>query len=883
MLVRLLRYFLGQALSPFRPCGPRGVRRPRRRRGICRPCVERLESRLTPAGDFGFAFALSGPHGLVQSNAVATDRAGNVYVTGLLEGTADFDPGPGVANLSSTNAALPDVFVAAYTRAGALLWAHLYGGVGDSDIGNGIAVDDAGDVYVTGSFQGTAGFGPGPGTLISATPRVTSAFVLKLDGAGNFLWARQFTGTGDVAGTAIAVDFAGNVFTTGSFDQTADFDPGPGVFSLTIPGFRGYFLSKLDTGGNFLWAKQFFGVGGGEFGSADSLNAINGIAVDSVGDVYTTGTFLATADFDPGPGTFNLTSNPSSGVEAFVSKLDAGGNFVWAKGFATTSTSGDTTGHSIAVDRAGNAYVATVVSGTADFDPGPGTFSLTSAGFFGDSVLVKLDSAGNFVWAKQFAADQSGNSGTSSVALDGMGNVYAAGRFTGTVDFDPGPGTFDLTSTSLPDHGEDGYVTKLDGAGNFLWARQFRPAVATREGTGDTAANTGIAVDGQGDIYSTGVLIGTVDFDPGPGTFDLSSDPVFPGSYVSKLLDTPAGTPLPPSPSVQDVFVNSAWAGLAPGTHPNGSGPATAIGVDAFASLQPALNAAASGGTVHVAAGTYTGPLVLYKRVNLVGAGSASTVLAGQGTGTGLDITAPGVEISGLTVRGFGAALFASGPAYLALSDVPLTGNATGANVSGVQTLLIAGGPGDDDFFVTPAMVARQGENAIGYSGVRSLTVDGGGGSNTLNVFLNDISTPDTVWLTAGGIARDTAPFLLFYRDTGGTLGGGVAVVLGDGPEAVVVQGQLPGTPTAVYAEGGDDGFWVLASESSGYAGLTLDGGAGTNGVAVLDQSGGAVLRDLGPVIGEGVLQVSYPDGAVSNINYQNINEFLGGLPVTTS
>src|SRR5262249_41798209 len=129
----------------------------------------------------------------------------------------------------------------------------------------------------------------------------------------------------------------------------------------------------------------------------------------------------------------------------------------------------------------------------------------------------------------------------------------------------------------------------------------------------------------------------------------------------------------------------------------------------------------------------------------------------------------------------------------------------------------------------------------------------------------------------------DKAPFLLFYRDTGGTFGGGVAVVLGDGPEAVVVQGQLAGTPTTVYAEGGDDGFWVLVSETSAYANLTIDGGAGTNGVAVRDQSGGAVLRALGPVIGMGVLQVSSPDGAVSNIAYQNLNQFLGGLPVTPS
>jgi hypothetical protein len=845
MRVRFLRAVVRQVLSPFPLGGSHREDKPCRRRATCQPCVERLETRLTPAGSFGFALAITGPGSpVIQSGPVATDRAGDVYVAGAFFGTAHFGSGPGAVDLTSIGH--QDVFVAKYTRAGDLVWARQFGGTNSFDTPGGIAVDDAGDVYTTGQFLGTADFDPGPGTF-NLTGK--GAFVSKLDAEGNFVWARAFTSSGATSdlseGEALTVDFAGNVYVTGFFIGTADFDPGPGTFNLTVPsGFNSIFVSKLDTGGNLLWAKQFVGDSGN---FTEAFGPGQDIAVDSTGDVYTTGTFFATADFDPGPGTFNLNSGGHE--EAFVSKLDAVGNFVWAKGFAAQSDSGST-GAAVAVDQAGDVYTAGSFTGTVDFDPGPGTFNLTSTiNSLGaaeqNAFIAKLDSNGNFLWAKRSAGSVGG-----ALAVDGAGNVYATG----------GSG-----------------VTKLDSAGNFLWADQF-------EGIGGGQISGGaIAVDGLGDIYTTGGLRGTVDFDPGPGTFTLSG-PAMPvagsgAAYVSQLRDTPAGTPLPPVPTAQNVYVNPAWAGLAPGTDPDGSGPATAIGVDAFAAIQPALNAAASGGTVHLAPGTYTGALVLYKRVHLVGAGPANTVLTGQGTG--LDITAPGVEVSGLTVSGFGTALFASGPAYLALSDVRLTGNAAGAAISGVQVALIAGGPGDDAFFVTPSVVARQGDNAIAYSGVRFLTVDGGGGSNRLTVFLNDISTPDTVWLTAGGIARDTAPFLLFYRDTGGTLGGGVAVVLGEGPEAVVVQGQLAGVPTTVYAEGGDDGFWVLVSETSGYAGLTIDGGPGTNGVAVLDQSGGAVLHDLGPVIGMGVLQVSYPDGAVSNIAYQNINEFLGGLPVT--
>jgi hypothetical protein len=877
MLVRLLRGALGQALSSFRPGGSRGLCQPRRRRATCRPRVERLESRLTPSGDFGFALAVTASgYSYAESKAVATDRAGNVFIAGTFSGTVDFDPRPGVSNLTCKYTDR-DVFVAKYTAAGALAWARQLGGggaTGNSDFGSGIAVDAAGDVYVTGSFTGTANFDPGPGSFNLTSGAKGTAFVEKLDGAGNFVWARAFPSDGFSAGFAVAVDFAGNVYTTGNFDGTTNFGPGPGTFDLTGGG---AFVTKLDTGGNLLWAKKFGGTTSGV-----------GLAVDGRGGVYTTGFFSDAADFAPG---FRLTSG-NRGVEAYVAKLDALGNFVWAKGFPTTDGSGFTQGQAVAVDGAGAVYFTVGFSGTADFDPGPGTFNLTSVG---NDALVKLDGAGNFVWAKQFAPDPSGNAGISSLAIDGAGNVYTTGIFGGTVDFDPGPGTFDLTGPFATIQVHDSYVAKLDGAGNFVWARQFHGSGSNSGvGTLTRGGGLGIAVDGRGDVYTSGVFNGTVDFDPGPGTFNLTSGIGFfglPGAtFVSKLLDTPAGTLLPAPPTVQNVYVNPAWAGLAPGTDPDGSGPATAIGVDAFAAIQPALNAAASGSTVHLAPGTYSGALILSKRVRLVGSGSASTVLAGQGSGTGLDIIAPGVEISGLTVRGFGTALFASGPAYLALTDVPLTGNIFGGEVRGVRVALIAGGPGDDIFFVTPSVLARQGDNALGYSGVEFLTVDGGGGNNRLTVFLYDTIARDTVWLTGSAIARDTAPFLLFYRATGGTFGGGVTVVLGEPggvraitADTVVVQGQLPGAPTTVYANGGDDGFWVLVSETSNYAGLTLDGGAGASGVAVLDQSGGAVLRDLGPVIGEGVLQVSYPDGAVSRIAYQNLNEFLGGLPVTQS
>jgi hypothetical protein len=192
---------------------------------------------------------------------------------------------------------------------GDFVWAKQMGGT-DYDVGQGIAVDMAGNVYTTGYFQGTADFDPGPGSFNLTSTGNEDIFVSKLDSAGNLVWAKQMGGTSGDAGQDIAVDAAGNVYTTGFFYSTVDFDPGPGTFNLTSTGDTDIFVSKLDSAGNFVWAKQMGGT---------DPDAGYDIAVDAAGNVYTTGYFWGTADFDPGPGSFNLTSAGFSDI--FVSKL----------------------------------------------------------------------------------------------------------------------------------------------------------------------------------------------------------------------------------------------------------------------------------------------------------------------------------------------------------------------------------------------------------------------------------------------------------------------------------------------------------------------------------------------------------------------------------
>ncbi|MBK7669539.1 MAG: hypothetical protein IPJ32_20690 [Sphingobacteriaceae bacterium] len=139
--------------------------------------------------------------------------------------------------------------------------------------------------------------------------------------AQTFTWAKRMGAVTTEKGEDIAVDATGNVYTTGYFQGTVDFDPGPGTANLINASGDDIYITKFNSAGNFVWAKQFTSNGLYCGGKA--------IAVDGLGNVYTTGFFMGTTDFDPGTGVSNLASTGQTDI--FISKLDASGNFVWAK------------------------------------------------------------------------------------------------------------------------------------------------------------------------------------------------------------------------------------------------------------------------------------------------------------------------------------------------------------------------------------------------------------------------------------------------------------------------------------------------------------------------------------------------------------------------
>ena len=446
---------------------------------------------------------------LANGHSIITDASGNVYTTGTFKGTVDFDPGPSTSNLTSPSGS--DVFTSKLDIAGNFIWAKRIGGTG-FNIGYSIAVDNSGNVFTTGCFQGTADFDPGPNTFNMSASTNSDAFVSKLDASGNFVWAKQFIGANSTDEVSIALDASGNIYTTGTFDGTADFNPGTNTFNLTSAGLTDVFISKLDPSGNFIWAKQ---LGGTAFHYSYS------IALDGSGNVYTTGMFAGTADFDPGASTFNLTA-PGTSVgnqDVFISKLDASGNFIWAKQF------GGYGGYSINVDPFGNVFTTGHFYGTEDFNPGSGTFNLTSSGN-SDVFISKLDASGNFIWAKKIGGSSAirGN----CITTDANGNVFTTGYFQGTADFDPNTGNFNLTSAGT----QDIFISKLDASGNFRWANKLG-------GVGNDRGFC-ITVDISDNVFTTGMFRGTADFDPSTSSLNLTSYSAE-DAFVHKMSQTAVG------------------------------------------------------------------------------------------------------------------------------------------------------------------------------------------------------------------------------------------------------------------------------------------------------------------------------------------------------
>ncbi|HRF81749.1 MAG TPA: hypothetical protein PL070_16850 [Flavobacteriales bacterium] len=409
--------------------------------------------------DFQWARSASGT-GIDHGEKVATDANGNVYVTGYFRsstlsfGSIDLTKEPGNSSSSA-------VFLAKYDPSGNVVWAISAGG-NEEDISNGIATDSNGNVCITGGVMSDS-ITFGSITLYNATTnQAEDVFVAKFDPDGNLLWARSGAGTGGTArdvGNAIAVDNNGNVYSCGYFrSQTISF----GSVILTNEGQADAFIVKYDPSGNVLWARSEAGGG---------WDLCTGLAADASGNVFACGRYSSNSI------TIGMTTltNVNNNYDLFIAKFDTDGNPLWAKG---GSSNGNDWMPSLAVDAGGN-LIATGWFETFPITFGP--FTIPNSGS-SDIFMVKYDPDGEELWAigsgEGFAEE------SRSVAVDGSGNSYVAGRYGTTLTL----GSITLNGSLFGNV----FIAKYDPDGIAVWA--------LGAGGIDEEGGSGIAVGGNDDF-----------------------------------------------------------------------------------------------------------------------------------------------------------------------------------------------------------------------------------------------------------------------------------------------------------------------------------------------------------------------------------------------
>ncbi|MCW3070150.1 MAG: hypothetical protein JWO44_40 [Bacteroidetes bacterium] len=389
-------------------------------------------AKYTTNGTFLWAIKMGGA-GDDLAMAVTTDQLGNVFVAGEFTGTVDFDPSPGTANLTGGSITNTGLFLAEYDSSGALVWAKQISSNHTLDVyeGKNLWLDSHKNIVLGGYLIGTVNFDPtGAAVPVSTINSYRDAFLAKYDSLGNYIWAKSFGSGGDDNVTSIAVDNNDNIFCSGFFRDTVDFDLSAGVSTMISAPYGSAFLAKYDAAGNYLWA-----------GSMNSSAFLSRLATDSAGNVYMTGVYSGLTDFDLSAATATLNGTSSN---AFLAKYTASGNYLWAV------CAGDhmVIPRGIELDHKGNPCIVGDFSDTADFDPSPSLAELIPVVYANPDVFIaRYTSAGHFISVD--AIEGSGFEYGTCISIDPDDHVFISGPFTDVCDFDPSAAVASQTSVSL--------------------------------------------------------------------------------------------------------------------------------------------------------------------------------------------------------------------------------------------------------------------------------------------------------------------------------------------------------------------------------------------------------------------------------------------------
>ncbi len=367
-------------------------------------------------------------------------------------------------------------------------WALTLGGIENEDI-NDMAVDEAGNLYVCGSYRVEMELGP---SVVLSASGINDGFVAKYDSNGELIWAKSIGGNGNDACNSLDIDDEGNVVLAGFFSNTVDLNTDAGIQNFTSNGSTDIFVIKLTSSGGFISAISFGGTGG---------DSVLQLKVDSNNDWILSGLFFNTVDFNPGAGVNNITSNQGAFADRYILKLTSSGIFQWVKNMNSRLVNMN----DLVIDESNSIYIGGSFTNTVDFNPDAGISNLTAqslSSVTSDGFILKLNSSGTYQWAKDVGS--TGNDYVYAIDIDSNNDLIITGTFSGQVTFTPGV---------TIDESENGsaFISKILSDGSLIWARSFG------------GNPTEIAVNDDNSIFICGFLFEEEDADPGILIFPLNS------------------------------------------------------------------------------------------------------------------------------------------------------------------------------------------------------------------------------------------------------------------------------------------------------------------------------------------------------------------------
>jgi hypothetical protein len=379
---------------------------------------------------------------------------------------------------------------------------------------NGLKSIDSTGVVVVASIQGSVDFTPlGDSTSYSSQSGKVNPVIFKLNKAGKIVWLKQLLGVGNATPFAMDIDLQGNIIIAGNITNgTVDFDPGTGITNLSNTGTNQHlFVAKYNSTGSLLWAKKTTGTNG--------FIRPRRIVCDQNNNINLALNFAGNHDIDLSSA-LKYHSTAGSQIQDFLLiQYDTSGQLIWDK---QIGGSGIDQINGLSLNSQSELVAVGTFNGSVDFDPSSSTKNFNSQ-LSKDIFIVKFDNSGNLIWAK--ALQSINNKNAFDVYFSQNDEIYIAGQYLSTLDFDPNAGT----KTGIANF-TNCFQLKLDNNGNYKWFLEI-------EHTG-TTNNMRIFKSTTDGIFTVGTFSGVAkDFDPGNGSFSLSASNQ--DCFVQKIREIP--------------------------------------------------------------------------------------------------------------------------------------------------------------------------------------------------------------------------------------------------------------------------------------------------------------------------------------------------------